>query len=141
MSVDKIAGWLDGSENEDHDFSIFFGEDQIDMMTAFLQEGISDISPYVNSDKTVNGDPVNGGKLWEASCQHCHGKEGLEINFGSAEKPEFIGTVASGNPWEFFHKATFGQPGEHMPSGRSLGFSPQDRTDIISFTRDMPTTK
>ncbi len=138
-SASQLTEWLDGSADERHDFSIFMGHDQIDMLVAFIQDGLVDTSSYINTDKSVNGDAGNGETRFKASCERCHGEDGKKINFGSPKDPEFLGTVAAGNPWEFFHKASFGQPGEHMPSGINLGFSNQDRVDIIAHVQSFPT--
>ena len=139
MPSHELSSWLDGSANADHDFSMFLEAEQIAMLVSFIQDGLVDVSSSINADKTVNGDPVNGKKLYEASCQHCHGEDGVKINFGSKNEPEFVGTVAAGNPWEFLHKVSFGQPGEHMPSGVNLGFSVQDRADIASHAQAFST--
>ncbi len=138
MGAEDIAGWLDGTANPDHDFSAFLGEEQIAMLTAFLQEGALDTSEFINDDKTVNGDPVRGEELFNAACGRCHGDDGTEINFGDEAEPEYLGTIAGDNPWEFFHKASFGQPGEHMPSGVNLGWSSQDIADVTAYAQSMP---
>ena len=138
MSADKLAGWLDGSANEKHDFSAFLGDDQIEMLAAFMQKGLVDMSPFINSDKTVKGDPTNGKERYNAGCKHCHGEDGKKIKFGEEENPEYIGDIATSNPWEFFHKASFGQPAEHMPSGVNLGLSVQDRADLLSYAQTLP---
>jgi thiosulfate dehydrogenase len=139
MSADRLAGWLEGSVNEKHDFSVFLEDEQVDMLVAFIQKGLVDMSPFINADKTVKGDPTSGKKSYEASCKNCHGADGKQIKFGDEDDPEYIGDIATGNPWEFFHKSSFGQPDEPMPSGVNLGLSIQDRADLLSYAQTLPT--
>jgi thiosulfate dehydrogenase len=107
------------------------------MLVAFVQEGTHDVSPYINADKTVNGDAALGEALYE-ECAECHGDDGKAINFGDEGEPEFVGTIANDNPWEFFHKVINGQPGTDMLSGINMGWSLQDIADILSFAQSLP---
>jgi thiosulfate dehydrogenase len=138
LSAEELTAWLDGSTNSDHDFSVM---DEIGMnaMLAFLQTEMADISAFVNDDKSVIGDPANGEDLWEGTCTACHGVDGTKINFHDADDPEYVGTVAAGNPWEFFHKVVFGQPGAPMPSGLALGWSLEEIADLLSYAQTLPT--
>ena len=58
------------------------------------------------------------------------------LNFKTAEKPEYIGTIANDNPWEFLHKARFGQPGIPMISLITLPM--QDVADILAYAQTLP---
>ena len=84
MSAQNLTGWLNGSANPQHDFSMFLGEDQINMLVAFMADGLVDMAGYINSDKTVAGDAGNGKKLYEGSCARCHGNDGKQIKWGYA---------------------------------------------------------
>jgi len=137
MSAEELASWFDGSANPDHDFSSYFGEEQVAMLVAFIQRGMVDMTPFINADKTVNGDAANGQVLFQAACARCHGDDGTEIKFGDESDPEFIGTIANDNPWEFFHKAAFGQPAEHMPSGINFDWSEQDIADLLAYAQTL----
>ena len=139
MSAQNLAGWLNGSNNPKHDFSMFLGDDQITMLVAFMKGGLVNTASFINSDKTVIGDVGNGKTLFEGSCTSCHGTDGKQINFGEKNDPAYISSVALSNPWEFFHKGSFGQPGKNMPSGVNLGMSVQDRIDVISHAQTLPT--
>jgi thiosulfate dehydrogenase len=138
MSTADLTAWLDGGKNPDHDFSSYLSEAQVNMLVAFIQEGIEDRSPYVNDDKTVNGDSEHGKSLFLSTCARCHGEDGKKINFGDEAEPEFLGTVATENPWEFFHKGSFGQPGAPMPSGLNFGWTLQDIADVLAFVQSLP---
>lgn len=63
----------------------------------------------------------------------CHGGSGTGINFGDSKKPEFVGTVAYKNPWEFINKVRAGQPGTRMPSAVINEWSEKDILDLLSF--------
>ncbi len=139
MSEAELTAWLTGGKNADHDFSPYLGEAQIKMLVAFIQHGAVDTSPYINADKTVNGDSARGETHFTNVCSRCHGADGKKLNFGDAAEPEFIGTVATDNPWEAFHKDSFGQPGQHMPAGLNFGWSLQDIADLIAYLQTLPT--
>jgi len=52
-----------------------------------------------------------------------------------------VGTVASDNPWEFFHKARFGSAASDpaMPATSDLGWSVQDAVDVMAYAQTLPT--
>ncbi|MEK6223012.1 MAG: c-type cytochrome [Chloroflexota bacterium] len=137
LSTDELVAWLDGTTNADHDFSAM-GEFGLNAMATFLTEEMADISSYINEDKSVSGDPANGKDMFEGTCAACHGVDGKKINFGGADDPEYLGTVAAGNPWEFIHKVSFGQPGAPMPIGQALGWTQEEILDLLSYVQTLP---
>jgi thiosulfate dehydrogenase len=58
------------------------------------------------------------------------------MNFKTPEKPEYIGTVAQKNPWEFMHKARYGQPGVPMISLITLPI--EAIADILAYAQTLP---
>jgi thiosulfate dehydrogenase len=50
-----------------------------------------------------------------------------------------VGTIAADNPWEFFHKVSFGHPGEPMPSGKALGWEMEQIANILAYAQTLPT--
>lgn len=138
MSTDELIAWLNGSANPDHDFSATMDEVALNTLATFIQQETTDITAYVNDDKTVNGDPAHGKELFDGTCAACHGVDGKRMNFGGEDEPEYVGTIAADNPWEFFHKASFGQPGVPMPAGRALGWTLEDVADLLSFAQTLP---
>jgi thiosulfate dehydrogenase len=139
LSADELLAWLDGSQNPDHDFSALMEEFALNALVTFMKNEAADITPYVNADKSVTGDPANGSDLFEATCSACHGIDGKKINFHDADDPEYIGTVAVGNPWEFFHKASFGQPDAPMPVSVALGWTMEEIADLLAYAQTLPT--
>jgi len=59
-----------------------------------------DVTPLIDPEtkSPVGGDAAHGEELF-ASCAACHGEDGLTLNFGSEDEPEFVGTIALDNPW------------------------------------------
>jgi thiosulfate dehydrogenase len=139
MPADEVRGWLTGQANPDHDFSDVMDDYAIDALVVFVQQEARDTAPYINADKTVNGDADAGQRLFGGTCAKCHGADGKTFNFGSDDEPEYIGTLANDNPWEVFHKISFGQPGEPMPNGVGLGWTPEDIANVIAYAQTLPT--
>lgn len=127
------------SETDGHDFSGVLDEYALTALATFLREGVKDTQAFINADRTVNGDAERGKTMFNGVCMRCHGEDGKAINSHDADDPEYIGTLANDDPWEFFHKTSFGQPGELMPAGVNLGWSPQDIADILAFAQTLPT--
>jgi thiosulfate dehydrogenase len=139
MSTEDLTAWLTGAKNPDHDFSQVLGEAYINALVTFVQKETYDSADYINADKTVNGDAARGKAKFDNTCAACHGTDGKKINFGDAAEPEYVGTVAADNPWEFFHKISFGHPGAPMPSGIALGYTLEDRANLAAYVQTLPT--
>lgn len=141
MSAEDLTAWLNGTKNPDHNFvgDGMLGDAQVEMMVAFIQSEKIDSSAFINADKSVTGGvAADGGKFFETSCAYCHGKTGMELNFGDAAEPEFIGTLAADNPWEFVHKVSFGHPGAIMPSGINMDWTLQGIIDLLTYSQTLP---
>jgi thiosulfate dehydrogenase len=138
LPPDELLTWLSGEANADHDFSAVMDEVAFDALVTFIQQEMLDTSSYVNSDGTVNGDPEAGQPLFVSVCARCHGEDGKTFNFGSEDEPEYIGTLATDNPWEVFHKAAYGQPAQPMPGALALGWTPQEVADVVAYMQTLP---
>ncbi len=134
MSVEELMAAL---KAENHDFSSYLNDAQLTSLVAFIQQ-LQDLTPYINDDKTVNGDGVNGKVLYDGTCMACHGEDGMTLDFDDGEGVEFVGTVATDNPWEIFNKIAYGQPGAGMPAGVNMGWSWQDIVDILAYIQTLP---
>jgi thiosulfate dehydrogenase len=139
MSDEELLGWLNGTANPEHDFSGVMEEFALKALVTFIKNEMADITPLVSADGTVTGDPANGRELYEGTCANCHGPDGKKMNFGSHDEPEYVGTIAADNPWEFFHKASFGHPGVPMPAGRAMGWTMEQIADILVYAQTLPT--
>lgn len=124
-------------KSENHDFSAFLGDPQLNAVVAFIQQ-MQDLKPYINDDKTVNGDIAKGEVAYKATCASCHGDDGKAKDFDDGEGKEYVGTLALDNPWEIFNKVAYGQPGAAMPAGTNLGWSWQEIVDVLAYMQTLP---
>jgi thiosulfate dehydrogenase len=122
-----------GTTVNGHDFGNI-GLTDLDIwdLVDFLLIELLDTDLYIGPFNNFIGNETQGD--WDFNhhgmCWSCHGADGTEINFGTPEDPVWVGTVASENPWEFLHKARFGQPGTVMPSWIDRFGSDQGAADI-----------
>jgi thiosulfate dehydrogenase len=139
ISDGGLLAWLNGSTSADHDFSAM-GEEALGSLVTFLQEGLVDLTDYISyeSKAPLEADAAHGEELYAEACQACHGEDGRTLNFGSEDKPEYVGTIAQDNPWEFTHKVRNGQPGEAMPAAIDGGWAMQDVMDVLAYAQTLP---
>jgi thiosulfate dehydrogenase len=138
-SVGDLVAQLSGQVDPDHDFSVI-GEEAMADLAAFIKRGLDDYTPLIDADKkAVGGDAEHGDELFDATCAVCHGADGTTLNFGSDDEPEYVGTIATDNPWEFFHKVRAGQPGSAMPSAITNGWTLNDVRDVLTYAQGLPT--
>lgn len=140
-SESRLKAILKGSNNPKHDFSKLLDDTALTNLAAFLKHGLVDLAPVIDAKakKPVKADATRGQQL-AIVCQACHGPDGKKLNFGKPDDPEYVGTVAKENPWEFVHKVRAGQPGSDpaMPTGVELGWKLQDILDILAYSQTLP---
>ncbi len=136
----QLLDAMTGGINSQHDFSSVLSEAALENLVDFLSEGpINDVK-YIDyaTKKPIGANVANGEELYTSTCVACHGANGQQLNFGDEAEPEYVGTVASGNPWEALHKIRFGQPGTGMPSAIVSGWSIQDVLDVLGYAQTLP---
>jgi len=156
QSIEEIEAILMGSTNPDHNFAHVMDYDSISKLAVFLKKGLVDLRSRIDYEnkRPKMADAENGKKLFNNTCAKCHNEKGNELNFGSDDNKEYIGTIAHKNPWELVHKVRFGQPGaicpslrvklklsdkeKRMPSGIETGYIMSDVMDIIEYSRSLP---
>ncbi len=140
-SVDDIVAALKGGGNPDHDFSTVMDDEALASLAAFIQ-GVMDYTQYIDySNKSpIGGDTANGQVLYTDNCALCHGADGTQLNFGSEDEPEYVGTIAVDNPQEFLHKALYGQPGSkpQMIGSIEKGWTIEETVDVLAFAQSLP---
>ena len=140
-SAAEIKGALKGAVNRGHDFSSFLDDAALTNLATFLKHGVVDLSTLIDarSKTPVKADAAHGRQLWD-NCSSCHGADGKQLNFGKPTEPEYVGTIAKDNPWEFLHKVRAGHPGSDppMPAGLEAGWSMQDTLDILAHSQTLP---
>lgn len=140
-SVDQLKAVLKGSTNPKHDFSEALDDTALTNLATFLKHGVIDLATVVDAKakKPVKADAAHGKEL-SILCAACHGPEGKKLNFGKPDEPEYVGTIAKENPWEFLHKVRVGQPGSNppMPAALETGGTLQDLLDILAYSQTLP---
>ncbi len=129
------AGVLNG-----HDYGSVLGDPQIQDVVAFVRQALIDDDAFVEPVTGVFVGDASQGEIHyttggSVSCITCHGADGAAINFGTFDAPEFLGTVAVHNPWEFLHKVRVGQPGSPMPSWLAGGGTNAGAADIGRYAQ------
>lgn len=140
FTLSELEGVLKGITHADHDFSTILSSKDISDLALFLKKGTIDTSGFINHDGSIAlANPDLGAKLYENNCTHrCHGHYGTIINFGDKKKPEYVGTIARKNPWEFIHKVRAGQPGTRMPSSIISHWQQNDILNLLAYARTLP---
>lgn len=131
---------------------------EIDAIVDFIKNGMIETSTYIGSRGGAFGDPAVGATLFASaattksdnrSCSNsaCHGADGKAKDFDDGNPAtttppnEFVGTIAVDNPWEFFHKARWGQPGSQpqMNGTVDAGIPDAQVANLLRFAQDLPT--
>ena len=108
-------------------------------LVEFLRSLVIDTDQYIDVGAQFIGDPEWGQVYYEfggtISCIVCHGWDGTQINFGTPDDPEWLGTVAVRNPWEMLHKTRVGQAGAPMPPWLGADGTDQEAADIGRYAQ------
>ena len=140
-TVDQIKAVLKGAANPKHNFSSALDDAALTSLATFVKSGLVDLSTAIDAKakKPVKADAARGKQL-AAVCGACHGPDGKKLNFGKPDDPEYVGTIAKDNPWEFLHKVRSGQPASDpaMPAGVEMGWKLQDMLDILAYSQTLP---
>lgn len=137
----SVTAILDVLSSDTHGYDAVLPVEALQQIALFVSEGQIDMRPIINyENKSVSGNTMQGKTTFSNICADCHGNDGKEFNFShDADEPEFVGTVASDNPWETLHKIRNGHPGafvNHMTGrhterrGMGTTFMPPMRTEL-----------
>jgi len=123
-----------------HDFGSVLEDEQIDDLVAFVLGGVIDTDTYVNAGGTFLGHPIIGQSFYTtggtlSQCASCHGANGTDINFGTPQSPEYLGTVAVYEPLHFLHRGRMGFPGTPMQGWLANGGTDQGVADIGRYVQ------
>jgi thiosulfate dehydrogenase len=141
LPAEEIVAHLKGSKDPSHDFSKYIDDANLNKLARFLKEGLGDDSALIDSVtlKAKGGDLARGKHLFESTCARCHGMDGKTIVFRAEGVDEYLGTVASRDPYRFLHRTRFGVAGTEMPVGRDLGWKPADEVAVLAYVQSLPT--
>ena len=139
LSRAQLVEVLRGATDYRHNFSAL-GDAALTDLANFMKEGLINETLYVDytTKKPVGANATEGKAKYDAVCASCHGADGKLLNFGSAVAPEYVGTLAADNPWEFLHKVRTREPGTSMPSALTLGWSIQDALNVLAHAQTLP---
>lgn len=137
LSAEQIVDLL--SDPMDHDYASVLSAGELENLAVFVTDKLLDPAEVVNADGTFKGTAANGMATYTGTCTPCHGADGLnKMPTGSAGAfEEFPGLIANENPWEFTHKARFGQPGTMMPPQADV-LTVAKLADLGAYTQTLP---
>lgn len=139
-SIQQLVEILKNNTHRYNDVMLDYGLVRI---ATFIKYGQVDISSFVDKKtKRVNGNMSTGEDIYNETCKDCHGSDGRERNFKTKVKPEYIGTVATKNPWETIHKIRNGHPdafvmGDPMPN-MNAKLSLEKQIDLLTYLQSLP---
>jgi len=141
LTHEQIIAHLKGVNDPQHDFSAYLDDDSLRKLAIFLKEGLIDDRQYIDpiSLQVIGGNLQNGEKRYTETCVACHGADGKKIVFRSEGIDEYLGSVATRDPWRFLHRTRFGVAGTTMPAGYDLGWTTEDGRDILMYAQTLPT--
>lgn len=137
LSVSQLEDTLRGA---DHNFGVYLEDNDIADLALFLKKGLMDMKQLIDVNGVLlAGDETAGRDFFVRNCMiECHSGTGTAMNFGDEKNPEFIGSLANRNPWEFIHKVRMGQPGTRMPAGVMEGWNLGELGDLVVYSRTLP---
>lgn len=124
-----------------HDYGTVLSDGSINDLVAFVLLGSVDDADFIEpGSKAFLGDPQAGQLNYStggtsSQCGSCHGPQGADINFGTVQNPEYLGTTAVNDPWEFLHRARMGFPGTPMQGWLANGGTDQGAADIGRYAQ------
>lgn len=143
LTEQEIIDHLKGSKDPAHDFSSHMDDVSLGRLALFLKFGLIDDDQYIDdvSLTVIGGDLKHGKALYEHVCANCHGADGTLIVFRTEGVDEYLGTVASRDPWRFLHRTRFGVAGVDMPVGAKLGWTAEDGRDVLAYVQTLPVSR
>jgi hypothetical protein len=140
LAEQEIVDHLKGSKDPAHDFSSYMDDASLGRLALFLKFGLINDDQYIDdvSLTVISGDLEHGKALYEQVCANCHGADGTLIIFRTEGVDEYLGSVASRDPWRFLHRTRFGVSGVDMPVGAKLGWTAEDGRDALAYVQTLP---
>jgi mono/diheme cytochrome c family protein len=141
-SQEEVMAWLDGSNNREHDFSAYLSSKNMRDLSAFMSTGLVQSELYIEAGTgKAQGTALAGEDLYKGKCRECHGSDGSRINFGTAERPAFLGNLADFNPWRAAHIIRFGHTLTKVRPGTRYGWTFSNEIDLLTYLQQLPLAK
>lgn len=126
------AGIVEILKDANHGFGGTIPDADLVALATFVSKGQIDMTPYIDgASKKALGDAAAGAAIYESVCIGCHAADGKGV-----KGAEPMGVISNDNPWEVFHKISFGQPAEAMPA--LFAFGPKSAGDVLAFLQTLP---
>jgi mono/diheme cytochrome c family protein len=138
-SEEVIIAWLNGVNNQKHDFSELLSEEDLKDISAFLSSGL--VAPELIADletREALGTLSTGETLYQEYCLSCHGVDGEKLNFGVATVPLYLSDIAWRNPWQVAHVVRFGHIQTNMPAAEAVDLAFSQQIDLLAYTQSLP---
>lgn len=136
---EEVVAWLDGSNNQRHNFLQYMNPTAIDDLAVFLRTQQIDLDLIINPN---TGEALGSGRagrdLYLGACADCHGDAGRDINFSNNGRPTFVGDFANADPWRTVHVVRFGTVTGRMPGTEEAGWSIRKVGDLLAFAQTLP---
>ena len=117
-----------------HDFTTELGVADTWDLVAFVKNGASDMSPWINAAGVAQGTVSTGNTLYTQNCASCHGANGKTLNLGSGKG---VGDLATSDPWQTLHHIRWGVPGTAMPGMVNAGLAAASQADILAYSQSL----
>jgi len=112
-------------------------DDELARVAAFVSTGQDETARFVDPKTgAVKGDKKRGEAIFQTTCAACHGFKGRLLNWGTSEKPAYVGTEANAAPDEVLHKIRNAQPGAAMVNLRV--FPIEDAAAVLAYVKTLP---
>lgn len=121
-----------------HDFSTRLTADELWDLVAFVQNGATDPSPWIDSSTgAALASATSGASLYASNCASCHGADGGTIDLGGGQD---VGDRADADPWQVLHHIRWGVPATGMPSMEERGLSHAQQAAILAYAQSLSGT-
>lgn len=110
---------------------------ELSWLALFISQGQHDARLIIDARTgKARGNVSRGREVFQSVCASCHGYDGKAINFGSSEKPSYVGTEARNAPYEALHRIRNSQPGSPMAGLRA--FPLHDAVAVLAYAQTLP---
>lgn len=137
---EEVYAFLDGTNKENHNFSLYMDEKDLNDLVAFIRTKQIDLSLVVNYEtREILGHQENGALYFAETCQQCHGENAQDILVKHQNMDMFISDLAIVDPWQAIHHVRFSNPTigfDH--SFEQAGLSFYKIIDVLTYVQTLP---
>jgi len=135
----EILSWMDGTTNNDHDFSKYLTIESGNQLLSFFRDERFLKWVATNEIEAIeSGDIPNGEEIYKQHCFECHGTHGAKVNLGSISKPRFLGDIMSMNEARIIHHLEFWSASHEKIFDSDINLGDGDLLDLVKYLGQMP---